>query len=72
MNYYTDKKDAPLSYLLRQANNKTKNQLMAFYDFSWQEYPDTGRIIGEYIIFYYGVPIDHGTHVSGPVAQSSE
>ena len=24
-----------------------------------------------YIIFYQGGPIDHGTHVSGPVAQSS-
>ena len=27
--------------------------------------------IGAYIIFYQGGPIDHGTHVPGPVAQSS-
>ena len=32
---------------------------------------DTGRSIGVYIIFYHGGPIDHGTHVPGPVAQSS-
>ena len=31
----------------------------------------TGRSTGAYIIFYQGGPIDHGTHVPGPVAQSS-
>ena len=55
----------------RQANIKTKNHLMAFYYSSWQDCPDTGRITGAYIIFYQCVPIDHGTHVPGPVAQSS-
>ena len=30
LKYYTDIKDAPLSNLLIQANNKTKNQFMAF------------------------------------------
>ena len=43
-------------------------------DFSysgWQNCPDTGRSTGAYIIFYQGGPIDHGTHVPGPVAQSS-
>ena len=44
---------------------------MAFSDFSWQDCPDTGRSTGAYIIFYKGGPIDHGTHVPGPVAQSS-
>ena len=29
------------------------------------------RSTGAYIIFYHGEPIDHGTHVPGPVAQSS-
>ena len=38
---------------------------------SWQDCPDTGRITGAYIIYYQGGPIDHGTHVPGPVAQSS-
>ena len=28
-------------------------------------------IVGAYIIFYQGEPIDHGTNVPGPVAQSS-
>ena len=28
------------------------------------------RSTGAYIIFYQGGPIDHGTHVPGPVAQS--
>ena len=44
---------------------------MAFYDYSWKYCPDTGRSIGVYIIFYQGGTIDHGTHVPGPVAQSS-
>ena len=44
---------------------------MDFSDSSWKDCPDTGRITGAYIIFYQGGPIDHGTHVPGPVAQSS-
>ena len=44
---------------------------MAFSDSSWQNFPDTGRSTGSYIIFCQGRPIDHGTHVPGPVAQSS-
>ena len=44
---------------------------MAFSDSGWQDFPDTGRSTGAYIIFYQGVPIDHGTHVTGTVAQSS-
>ena len=33
--------------------------------------PYTVRITGAYIIFYQGRPINHGTHVTGPVDQSS-
>ena len=44
---------------------------MAFSDSSWQDCPYTGRSTGAYIIFYQGGPIDHGTHVTGPVAQFS-
>ena len=44
---------------------------MAFSDYSWQDFPDTGKSTGAYIILYQGVPIDHGTHVPGPVSQSS-
>ena len=44
---------------------------MAFSDSSWQDCPDTRRSTGEYIIFYQGRPIYHGTHVPGPFAQSS-
>ena len=44
---------------------------MAFSDSSWQDFPDTVRSIGACIIFYQGGPIDHDTHVPGPVAQSS-
>ena len=44
---------------------------MAFSDSSWQDYPDTGISTGAYNIVYQGGPIDHGTHVPGPVAQSS-
>ena len=44
---------------------------MDFSGSSWQYCPDTGRSTGAYIIFYQGGPIDHGTHVLGPVAQSS-
>ena len=44
---------------------------MAFYNSSWQDFPDTGRSTGAYIIFYQGGPIDHGPHVTGTVAQQS-
>ena len=65
-------KYAPFSDLLRQTSIKIENQLIDFSDSSWQDCPYTGRIIGAYIRFYQGGTIDHGTHVSGPVAQSSE
>ena len=71
LKYHADLNDAPVTDLLRQANIKTKNHLMAFSNSSWQDFPDTGRSTGAYIIFYQGGPIDHGTHVPGPVAQSS-
>ena len=71
LKYYADMNDAPVTDLLRQANIKTKNHLMDIYDSSWQDCPYTGRITGAYIIFYQGGPIDHGTHVPGPVAQYS-
>ena len=63
--------DAPVTDLLRKASNKTENQLMDFSDSSWQDCPDAGRSTGAYIIFYQGGNIDYGTHVPGPVAQSS-
>ena len=44
---------------------------MAFYDFSWQDFPDTGRSTGTYIIFYQVGPIDNGTHVPVSVDQPS-
>ena len=44
---------------------------MYFSDSIWQDFPDTGRSTGAYIIFYQGGPIDHGTHVPVPVAQSN-
>ena len=51
---YADLNDAPVTDILRQANIKTKNHLMAFSDSSWQYCPDTGRSTGAYIIFYQG------------------
>ena len=71
LKYYVDLNDAPVTDILRQANNKTKNRLMDFSDSSWQDCPYIGRSTGAYIIFYQGGPIDHGTHVPGLVAQSS-
>ena len=63
--------DAPVTYLLRQASIKTENHLMAFSDSSWLDSPDTVRRTEAYIILYQGGPIDHSTHVPGPVAQPS-
>ena len=71
LKYYADMNDATVSDLLIQASIKTENHLMYFYDCSWQDFPDTGRSTGAYIIFYQGGPIDHGTNVTVPVAQSS-
>ena len=71
MKYYSYMNDAPVSDLLRQVIIKTDNHLMAFSDSSWQYCPDTGRSTGDYILFYQGNTIDHGTHVPGPVVQPS-
>ena len=71
LNYYANINDTPVSEILRQGGIKTENKLMAFSDSIWQYCPDTRIITGEYIIFYQGVPIDHGTHVKGPVSKSS-
>ena len=71
LKYFEYMNDAPVTDLLRQASIKTNNHLMYFSDSSWQDFPDTGRSTGAYIIFYPGGPIDHGTHVPGPVPQSS-
>ena len=72
LKYYADMNDAPVSELLRKAIIKTENNLMNFSDYSWQDFPYTGRIAGEYNIFYQGGTIEHCTHVPGRVAQSSE
>ena len=50
LKYYAYLNDAPVTDILRQANIKTKNQLMALSYSSWQECQDTGRITGAYII----------------------
>ena len=71
LKYYADLNDAPVTYILGQAIIKTKNHLMDFSDSSWQDFPHTGRSTGAYIIFHKCGPIDHGTHVPGPVSQSS-
>ena len=71
LKYYADINDVPVTNLLRQASIKTENHLIDFSDYSWQDCTYTGISIGEYIIFYQGGPIEHGTHVPGPVYQSS-
>ena len=49
----------------------TDNQLIYFSDYSWQDCTENGTSTGAYTIFYQGGIVDHGTHVPGPVAQSS-
>ena len=44
---------------------------MVLSDSRWQDWPYTGRSTGAYNVFYQGGPIDHWTHVPGPVAQYS-
>ena len=44
---------------------------MVFSDYIWQDYPDTGKSKGVYIMFYKYVLIDHWKHVPGPVAHYS-
>ena len=46
LKYYADLNDAPITDILRQANIKTKNHLMAFSYSSWKYCPDTGRSTG--------------------------
>ena len=71
LRYYAKIEDAPLSNLLRQYIINTENQLMVLSDLIWQECLDIGISTGSYIVFNQGGTIDHCTHVSGPVSQSS-
>ena len=71
LNYYAGMKDAHLSDLLKQAIIKTENQLMDLSDSSCQDFTDTGRITGSYIIFYQYGTIDHVTYVPEPVSKSN-
>ena len=64
-------KYSPLSDLFIQASIETDNQLMDFYDSSWQDFLYTGRSTGSYIIFYKFGTICPDTYVPGPVYQSS-
>ena len=72
LKYYAYMNDAPVTDLLRKDSIKTENHLMDFSDSIWKDFPETGRSTGACIIFYQGGSIDHGTHVPGSVAQSSE
>ena len=72
LKYYADMNDEPVSDLLVQNSIKTENHLMDCSDFFWQDCTDTGKSTVEYIIFYQGGPIDHGTHVPLQVDLSSE
>ena len=69
LRYCSKIEDAPLSDLLRQARIKTDNQLIVFYDSIYHDYPDIGRSIGAYTVFYQVETIDNFTHVPGPVPQ---
>ena len=71
LKYCNDKNDASVSELLRQDSIKPENYLMDFSYSSWQDYSDTGRSTGAYIIFYPGGTIDHGIFFPGPVDKSS-
>ena len=51
LKYYAEMKDAPLSDLLKQASIYTENKLMDFSDYSCQDFPETVRSTGAYIIF---------------------
>ena len=42
---------------------------MVFSDSRCQDCPYTGIVIGSYILFYQGLPIDYCTHVTGTVTQ---
>ena len=71
LKYHAYLNDSPVNDLMRQTNNETKNHLMDFSDSSWKYCPESGRSTGAYNIFYQFGPIDHVTHVPGPVTQSS-
>ena len=67
LKYYDRIYDTPISDLLMQSSINSENQLMLFSDSSWWYCPDTGIITVSYIAFYQVVPIEHCTHVTGPV-----
>ena len=71
LKYYAVMKNAPSSDILRHANIKNENKLVALSDSRWEYYPKTGRSTGAYMIFYQCVKVYYGTHVPVSVSQSS-
>ena len=71
LEYYAKIEYEPIYDLLRQASINTENQVMVLSDLIRQDCPENDRSIGAYIVFYQIGPIDHSTHVTGPVSQSS-
>ena len=66
LKYYAKIEDKHLSDLLINPSIKTDNQLVMLSDSRLQDFTDTGRSIGAYIVFDQGGHIDHCTHVPGP------
>ena len=70
--YYAKIDDENLSDLFIQDIIYIKRHLLVCSNYSYQDCPDTGISTGSYIVFYLGGPINHCTHVPGPVSQSSD
>ena len=71
LKYYSNINDAMVPDLFIQPSIKTESQLMDFSVYGRKGCPDTSRITGAYIIFFQSRSIDHDTHVTGLVSQSS-
>ena len=71
LRYYARIEYAPLPELLIQSSIKNDKKSMVLSDSRWKDCPDTSRSTGAYIVFDKGGKIDHGTHVTGSVAQYS-
>ena len=73
IHFYSEHNSSPIGKILHQANiNLNDKTTVTFIDSSWQDYVDTGRSMGGYIIFKSGGAVNHSCHLPIPVALSSD
>jgi len=71
LRFFSDINMSPVTRFLSSNRISLDNPLITFSDSSWNDYIDTGRSTGCFMIIYMGGVVEHSINVPDPVALSS-